>query len=221
MVLVGQQRGMRLIWVTLVLLLTCLMHQSFAQNRYYTVSKHLTPVRRVSSEAIEKVLVGLPTRGRIKQADLRSAYFYLPVDQQYVLRLFSLLQRYLRWSSCVGLPASLHGQAHISLNIQGGLTERQAQVELLHRVEQKNLPMHFSVPTPPLIQRVEVKKYDMHLHHTIDSRWYILPVNPDFSAWNTLVSSSGRYRRALARLRQQPFHISVALERRAFGRCVY
>ena len=61
MVLVGQQRGMRLIWVTLVLLLTCLMHQSFAQNRYYTVSKHLTPVRRVSSEAIEKVLVGLQT----------------------------------------------------------------------------------------------------------------------------------------------------------------
>jgi hypothetical protein len=216
------QSNAKFLWVVCVFVSTCFGSVQSANNRYYSLSSQVFPLTRVSDDVIRHELSGLQARGLVKQKqeDSGSMYFYIPVSRQYVLRLFPLLRRKLQWSPCVSLPAGSQGEAHISLHLQGSSSERKSQLELIQRARHRKLPVFFTLSPSPLIERVEVEQYDNHLHHTVDSTWYILRVQPDFSAWNTLVASSGRLRRALAQLLKQSFHISIALERRVDGRCL-
>ena len=177
------------------------------------VSNEVKPVTSLSNEEVYAAVNGLDNYGEL-HGD--GDYFYIPVDQGYISRLFPELKRSESLSDCFHEPTDLNGQAHISVHASGHGSLRQDELTLLNKLVKNKQMISFSLATNP----IEIFIVHKHHHHKKQTKtWYVLRVNPNFDSLRKQYSRPSELA-ALKKIEQYRFHISIAVQKMHQGRCI-
>lgn len=177
------------------------------------VSNEVKPVTSLSPETIYAAVNGLDNYGVLHG---NGDYFYIPVDQGYISRLFPQLVESESLSDCFHQPTDLNRQAHISVHASGHGSLRQDELTLLNTLVKNKQMISFSLAANPL------EKFIVHKHHHHKKQtntWYVLRVNPNFDSLRKQYSSPTQLA-ALDQIKQYRFHISIAVQKTHQGRCI-
>jgi hypothetical protein len=177
------------------------------------VSNEVKPVTSLSDEEVHAAVNGLDNYG-VLHGD--GDYFYIPVDQRYISRLFPQLKDRESLTNCFHKPTDLNGQAHISVHASGHGSLRQDELTLLNTLVKNKQMISFSLAANP----IEIFIVHKHHHHKKQTNtWYVLRVNPNFDSLRKLYSSPTQLA-ALDQIKQYRFHISIAVQKKHQGRCI-